>query len=97
MKKRGIGEKSHLKKKSGLIRVRSSHGSTRQINRVLLDCCTRRPFVLSEPVQPPGPGLTRQAGPNLITLLIYLMCTRVENPSSPILVNVQVSSHVNSL
>ena len=35
MKKRGIEEKPHIKKKPGLVRVRPGHGSTRWVDRVL--------------------------------------------------------------
>jgi hypothetical protein len=79
MKKKSIGEKSHLKKNLSLVRVHPGHRSTRQIDRVLLDCCIGRSFILPRPVQPLGPELTRQADPGLITLL----------NSHVILVNVQ--------
>jgi hypothetical protein len=59
MKKRGIGEKPHLKKKTpGLVRIRPGRPG----------CFTGRFFNKLGPIQPPSPGLTRRAGPDLITL-----------------------------
>jgi hypothetical protein len=49
MKKRDIGEKPHLKKKPGLVRVRLGHGSTRWIDQVLPRCCINRS------INKPGP------------------------------------------
>ena len=57
MKKRGIGEKPHLKKKtSGFVRVRLGcqvMGRPTGSTGVLLGCCTGRFFNKPEPVQPP--------------------------------------------
>jgi hypothetical protein len=69
MKKRGLGEKPHLKKKS-LVRVRQGHGLTRRVAWVWSGFCTSRSFVLPGSVQPTGrlgPRSTRQAGTGLIT------------------------------
>ena len=55
MKKRGIEQKSHLKKKNiGSHLGRSGHGLTRRVDRVLSGYCTGRSFILLRPVQPSG-------------------------------------------
>jgi len=69
-----MGFKSHIwkKKKKGLVRVHLGHGSTHRVARVCPGCCPSQSFSKPGPVQPPGrpgPGLTHQAGPSLITLL----------------------------
>ena len=69
-----MGFKSHifLKKKSGLVRVRSGPESTRRIVQVWPGCCHSRFFIKPEPVQlpgRPGPGSTRRARPDLITIV----------------------------
>jgi hypothetical protein len=56
MKKRGIGEKSFLKKKIGSRPGRPGHESTHRVNRVLPGCCIGRSFNKPGPVQPLGPG-----------------------------------------
>jgi hypothetical protein len=53
IKKKGLGEKSHLKKK-GLVRVCPGHGLTSQVGQVWPGFCTDRSFTLLELVQPPG-------------------------------------------
>jgi hypothetical protein len=74
MKKRGIGEKPHLKKKKqDLVRVRLGrwgHKSTCQVDHDFSGCCTGQSFNKSEPVQLLGPGSTRQAGLDLITVVV---------------------------
>jgi hypothetical protein len=55
-------------KMPGLVRVRPGHGSTRRVDRVLSGRCTSQSFNKPEPVQLPGPGSTRRAGPGLITV-----------------------------
>jgi len=53
---------------SGFARVARVMGSTRRVDRVLPGCCPRRFFSKPGPVQPPGPGSTRRAGPGLKTM-----------------------------
>ena len=60
------------KPKPGLVRVRPGRpgpGSTHRVVRVWPGCCHSRSFVKPGPVQPPGPGSTRRAGPGLITVV----------------------------
>lgn len=58
MKKKGLEEKPHLKKKKRSCPVREGHRSTHQVDRVWLGFCTSRSFVLPELIQhrvnPPG-------------------------------------------
>jgi hypothetical protein len=68
MKKNGIGEKPHLKKKKHQVLFGSWVDPPGQPGR-----CTGRSFDKPRPVQPPGrssPGSTRRAGLGLITMLI---------------------------
>ena len=72
-KKRGLwlGEK-HILKEIDLYRVLpscSGYWSTQRVDWVLSSFCLIQSFILPGSVQPPGPWSTRQAGPDLRTMI----------------------------